>query len=112
MILQALAEKRVRRRKSEMGLIDVGVTAQWQAETFQPYLERLKRGLDISTYDDVYLAKMKEKYGVKMTGEDSLFRDDQISHTRKMYCQSFADKQWLATFGALIPYFLQLLQNN
>ena len=73
------------------------MTAKWQAETFQPYLERLKRGLDISTYDDAYLAKMEAKYGVKMTEEDRLFRDDQISHTRKMYCQSFADKRWQAT---------------
>ena len=73
------------------------MTAKWQAETFQPYLERIKKGLDVSTSDDVYLAKMETKYGVKMTDEDRLFRDDQISHTRKMYCQSFADKRWQAT---------------
>ena len=63
-----------------------------------PFLEKISKGLDISTYDGEYLAKPESKYGpfgIKMTEEDMVYRDDQVSGLRQMYCQSFADKRWL-----------------
>ena len=45
----------------------------------------------------MYLQKQETEYDVKMTEEDRLFKEDQVSGERKMYCESFADKRWLAT---------------
>ena len=53
--------------------------------------------MDISTEDVKYLQKQETEYDVKMTEEDRLFKEDQVSGERKMYCESFADKRWLAT---------------
>ena len=71
-------------------------TDNWKKGKLGPFLDKIKKGLDISTNDDKYLTKMEIVYGVKMTEEDKEFRDDQVSGSRKMYCESFADKQWLA----------------
>ena len=76
-------------------------------------MERKRKGFDISTYDGSYLSKMESKYGVKMEEEDRQYRDDpvcppplfcsfsfincpQMSGARKMFCEHFADKKWLA----------------
>ena len=62
-----------------------------------PFLSRIqKRGMDIGTKDSAFLAKLEVDYGVKMTKEDYQYQHDQVKGPRKMYCQSFADKQWLA----------------
>ena len=53
--------------------------------------------MDISTQDCTYQTKMETEYGVKMTEEDKQYKDDQVSGPRMMYCESFADKRWLAT---------------
>ena len=73
-------------------------TDNWRKDRLNPFLERIRKGLDISTYDSEYLAKQESKYGpygIKMTEEDRVYRDDQVSGLREMYCQSFADKRWL-----------------
>ena len=72
-------------------------TQFWREAHLLPFLEKIQKGLDIGTTDKNYLSKMEEKYGVKMTEEDTLYREDQMSGSRKMYCQSFADKRWLIT---------------
>ena len=73
-------------------------TDNWRKDMLNPFLEKISKGLDISTYDGEYLAKPESKYGpfgIKMTEEDMVYRDDQVSGLRQMYCQSFADKRWL-----------------
>ena len=72
-------------------------TEKWKQEYLLPFLDRIKKGMDISTYDQCFLAKQEKKYGVKMTQEDREYRDDQMFGPRKMYCQSFADRRWIAT---------------
>ena len=43
--------------------------------------------MDISTEDVKYLQKQETEYDVKMTEEDRLFKEDQVSGERKMYCE-------------------------
>ena len=71
-------------------------TDSWKTNKLVPFLDKIKNGMDIRTNDVEYLVKMEKEYGVKMTDEDKEYRDDQVSGQRKMYCQSFADKRWLA----------------
>lgn len=86
-------------------------TASWRTKRVMPFLERIKRGFDIGTNDVIYLAKMESLYGVKMEEEDRQYREDQVfdldhpssihnslqvNGKRKMYCEAFADKKWLA----------------
>ena len=75
-------------------------TENWKKEKVGLFLERIKKGMDISTYDSKYLALLESEcgpYGIKMTEEDRIYKDDQVSGPRKMYCETFADKRWLAT---------------
>ena len=72
-------------------------TENWKKTHLTPFLEKIQMGMDISTLDANSLKKMEEKYGVKMTEEDRLYKDDQMSGPRKMYCQTFADQHWLIT---------------
>ena len=53
-------------------------TQNWKTEKVPAYLERIKQGFDISTYDANYLSKMESLYGVKMEEEDKQYRDDQV----------------------------------
>ena len=53
-------------------------TENWRTNRVLPFLERIKRGFDISTYDGNYLAKMVKLYGVKMEEEDKQYREDQV----------------------------------
>ena len=68
----------------------------WEEKRLAPFLNRIKKGMDIGTKDPVYLAKLEADFGVKMTDEDFKYRDDQVKGPRKMYCQTFADKEWVA----------------
>ena len=54
-------------------------TQNWRTNRVLPFLERIKRGFDISTYDVTYLSKMENLYGVKMEEEDKQYRDDQVA---------------------------------
>lgn len=53
-------------------------TDSWRKDKLLPFLERIKKGFNISTYDGKFLAKQEEKYGVKMEQEDYQYRDDQV----------------------------------
>ena len=53
-------------------------TPSWRTNRVLPFLERIKQGFNISTYDVTYLAKMETIYGVKMEEEDRLYREDQV----------------------------------
>ena len=71
-------------------------TETWRKERLMPFLEKIKKGINIGSSDQKYVMKMEEKYGVKMTEEDRVYMEDQVFGTRKMYCESFADKKWLS----------------
>ena len=62
-------------------------TENWKSGKLGPFLEKMKNGMDISTEDVKYLQKQETEYDVKMTEEDRLFKDDQVSGERKMYCE-------------------------
>ena len=72
-------------------------TDTWKTGKLGPFLAKIKRGMDIGTEDAKYLAKQEIDYGVKMTEGDRIYKDDQVSGERRMYCENFADKRWLAT---------------
>ena len=96
--VQSQVEKLFKEFKNLQATAKVKQTDNWKMNRLNPFLERIKKGMDISTYDSEYLAKQESKYGpfgIKMTEEDRVYRDDQVSGLRQMYCQSFADKRWL-----------------
>ena len=97
--VQNQIDKLFKEFKKLQATAQVKQTDNWRKDMLNPFLERIRKGLDISTYDGEYLAKPESKYGpfgIKMTEEDMVYRDDQVSGLRQMYCQSFADKRWLA----------------
>ena len=93
--VQNQIDKLFKEFKKLQATAQVKQTDNWRKDMLNPFLERISKGLNISTYDGEYLAKPESKYGpfgIKMTEEDMVYRDDQVSGLRQMYCQSFAEK--------------------
>ena len=65
--IETQVEKLFQEFKKLKSTAKVRQTDNWKSNKLRPFLDKIKKGMDISTQNDKYQTKMDIEYGVKMT---------------------------------------------